>query len=531
MGKTGTIHKTFELNNRSCDEIADIISGFCTDAGADQKDVLRYRLSAEECLLYWLGKGLEGSRVVLSAGRQMFSNYFSISINADAGNPYLDKNDMFGTYCDSILVSLHLNPEYSVKDGESSIRFRVKKKQRGQVATLLMVMAAAAAFGAAGMLLPAGVRDVLLNTVVTPAYDTFFRILGCIAGPMIFLSVAWGVYGIGDTATLGQIGKKMMLIYVGIVFLVTGCTAVFYPFLGPALTAGSGQGGQLSSIAELILGIFPANIVEPFTSGNTLQIIFLAIVIGIALLYLGRQASSIARAIEQINLVVQFLMEVISKLVPYVIFLVVVNIIWSGDVAMLGSMWKLIIAFAVATLVSTAAFLAYDSLRHKVSISVLIRKSMPAFLVALTTASSAAAFGINCSTCEKKYGIDNSLVSFGVPLGMVINKPVSGIINLLLVFYFAAVYDVSCSAGWIIAAVFVSSVVAIAAPPIPGGGAAAYSMLFLQMGIPSGALALTLALDMLLDFVITAFSVAIIQYTLIDIAAGMGMINKDVLRS
>ena len=530
MKNAGPIDRSFELNNQSCDEIADLVSGFCEDAGADPRDVLRYRLSAEECLLYWLGQGLEGCRVALTAGRYMFSHYFSISIGAETGNPYLDKNEMFGSFCDSILVSLRLNPEYSISDGETRIKFRIKKKQRGQIATLLTVMAVAAVFGMLGLLLPGELRSMLLDGVIDPLYGTFFKILGCIAGPMIFLSVAWGVYGIGDTATLGQIGKKMMLKYTGLVFLVTACTTVFFPVLGPGLSGEADHGGQLSTIAELILGIFPSNIIEPFTSGNTLQIIFLAIVIGIALLYLGRQTSSLAKAIEQINVMVQFMMEIISRLVPYVIFLVVVSLIWSGDFAMLGTMWKLILAFALMTFATTLTILLYVSGRQRVSISTLIKKSVPAFLVGLTTASSAAAFGVNVSTCEKKYGIDSSIVSFGVPLGMVINKPVSGLLNLLLAFFFADVYDIPCSAGWIAAAIFVSSMVAIACPPIPGGAAAAYAMLYMQLGIPEGALALTLALDMLLDFVVTAFSVAIIQYTLIDISAGMGMINKDVLR-
>ena len=533
MSKTGTIDREFKLDHQSCDEIADLISGFCTDAGADTRDVLRYRLSAEECLLYWLNQGLEGSKVTLAAGRYLFSNFFSISIEAETGNPYLDKekSEVFGSFCDSILVSLHLNPEYSIRNRETRIRFKVKKKQRGQIATLLMVIAAAAAFGALGLLMPEGLRLGILSTVIEPIYDTFFKVLGCIAGPMIFLSVAWGVYGIGDTATLGQIGKKMMLKYTGLVFIVTACTTVFFPFLGPGLSAAADQGGQLSTITELILGIFPSNIIEPFTSGNTLQIIFLAIVIGIALLYLGRQTSSLAKAIEQINVLVQFLMELISRLVPYVIFLVVVNLIWSGNFTTISRMWKLILAFALMTLAVTLAILAYVSGRHRVRISTLIKKSMPAFLVGLTTASSAAAFGTSVSTCEKKYGIDSSIVSFGVPLGMVINKPVSGLLNLLLAFYFADVYDIPCSVGWIVAAIFVSAMVAIACPPIPGGGAAAYAMLYVQLGIPDAALALTLALDMLLDFIVTAFSVVIIQYTLIDISAGMGMIDKKVLRS
>jgi hypothetical protein len=404
MRKTGTIDREFKLDHQSCDEIADLISGFCTDAGADTRDVLRYRLSAEECLLYWLNQGLEGSKVTLAAGRYLFSNFFSISIEAETGNPYLDKekSEVFGSFCDSILVSLHLNPEYSIRNGETRIRFKVKKKQRGQIATLLMVIAAAAAFGALGLLMPEGLRQGVLRTVIEPIYDTFFKVLGCIAGPMIFLSVAWGVYGIGDTATLGQIGKKMMLKYTGLVFIVTACTTVFFPFLGPGLSAAADQGGQLSTITELILGIFPSNIIEPFTSGNTLQIIFLAIVIGIALLYLGRQTSSLAKAIEQINVLVQFLMELISRLVPYVIFLVVVNLIWSGNFTTISRMWKLIMAFALMTLATTLAILAYVSGRHRVRISTLIKKSMPAFLVGLTTASSAAAFGTSVSTTTCK---------------------------------------------------------------------------------------------------------------------------------
>lgn len=531
MSAIGIIHKTFEMNEQCCDEIADLVSGVCNDVGADSKDALRYRLSAEECLLYWLNHGFEGRKVTFTAGKYMFSNFFNISIDTSTGNPYLEKSELFGTYCDSILVSLHLNPEYSVRDHETRIRFKVKKAQRGQITRLLMVMAFAIAFGLVGLMLPDGIRSFLLETVITPIYDTFFKILGCVAGPMIFLSVAWGVYGIGDTATLGQIGKKMLLKYTGLVFLVTAFTAVFYPVLGPELSETSDLSGQLSAISELVLGIFPANIIEPFTSGNTLQIILLAIVIGIALLYLGRQTSAIARAIEQINLVVQFLMEVVSRLVPYMIFLIVVSLIWSGNIASLNTMWKLILSFFVMVVAVTLGFLIYTSIRYKVSIITLIHKSMPAFLVGITTASSAAVFSINVSTCEKKYGIDNSLVDFGIPLGMVINKPVSGIINLMLAFYFMSVYDISCSFEGIIAAVFVSAVVAIATPPIPGGGAAAYAMLYNQLGIPDDALAMTLALDMLLDFAITAFTVVIIQYTLIDISAGMGMIDKDVLRS
>ena len=321
----------------------------------------------------------------------------------------------------------------------------------------------------------------------------------------------------------------MLLRYAGTTILVCACCAVFFPLLGPGLSGAGSAGGQLESVAKLVLGVFPSTIIEPFQTGNTLQIIFMAIVIGIALLYLGQQTSAIARAIEQVNLIVQFLMVIISKLVPYVIFLVIVNMIWSGNISVMISSWKLMVIMVIAFIAVAAAFLILTSIHRKVDILVLARKNIPTFLVALTTASSAAAFGSNVKTCEKKYGIESSLIRFGIPLGMVMHKPVSAVYNMLLVFFFAGKYQISCSAGWIVVAIIISSIIAIATPPIPGGGAVAYSIIFAQMGIPEEAMAVALALDIITDFLITAFEMYVLPLSLINISYGLGMIEKEVL--
>ena len=147
---------------------------------------------------------------------------------------------------------------------------------------------------------------------------------------MIFLSVAWGIYGIGDVETLGTIGRTMMLNFLKYVSLAAAGCVVFFPVLGNHFTNSSNQVSQIKAILEMIMGIFPSTVVEPFSTGNTLQIIFLAVVIGIALLYMQRQTREIAIAIGQINALVNFLMSLISRLVPFVIFMVMVSLIWSG---------------------------------------------------------------------------------------------------------------------------------------------------------------------------------------------------------
>lgn len=530
MNKIKAMEKNYILSSEACDEISALIMEFCMNIGTEKKDALRYRLSAEECLLYWMDHGCTGKRIVLRLGRYMLTPYIEIEAEGRPLNPYSSDDTDFGFFTDNILVSLNLGPEYTYENDTNRIRFRLKKKPLGQIAILGIVMIAALVIGIAGkFLFPENLRVNLLEAVINPIYNTFFDILGCIAGPMIFLSVAWGVYGIGDTATLGKIGRKMMLRYVGTTILVCGLSTVFFPLFVSGLSGGGSSKGQFSSVAELMLGIFPATIIEPFETGNILQIIFMAIIIGIALLYLGKQTRSVAKAIEEVNLLVQFLMRIISKLVPCVIFLVIVNMIWSDNIDILASSWKLILIIAIAFIAIALVFLIVTSIQRKVGFSSLLKKSMPTFLVALTTASSAAAFSSNVSTCEEKFGIEPSLIRFGIPLGMIMHKPISAVYNLLIVFFFAEKYGVSCSVGWMIVAVIISSIIAIATPPIPGGGAVAYSIIFAQMGIPSEAMTIALAIDIITDFLITAFEMLVLPLSLINTGYSLGMIDRDIL--
>ncbi len=532
MKEITNTEKSFILSAETCDEISGLVMDFCGESGTERTDALRYRLSAEECILYWLDHGLEGNNISLRIGRHMFTPYIEIRAEGRPLNPYTKDVADFGYYADNILVGLKLAPEYFYENDANGIRFRIRKKPLGQIAVLCIVMIAAFVVGISGkMLLPTALRDSLLQSVISPIYDTFFDILGCIAGPMIFLSVAWGVYGIGDAATFGKIGKKMMLRYTGTTLLVCACSTVAFPLLGPGISGSGSIEGQFASVAELILSIIPSTIIEPFSTGNTLQIIFMAIVIGIALLYLGKRTRAVAKAIEEVNLLVQFLMEIISKLVPYVIFLVIVNMVWSDSIGVLTSSWKLIIVLGVLFIAVTALFLILTSLFRKTNLWGLFKKSIPTFIVALTTASSAASFSSNITTCEEKFGIEPSLIRFGIPLGMVMHRPISAVYYVMLVFFFAERYGISCSVSWIVAAVIISTIIAIATPPIPGGGAVAYAIIFAQMGIPDEAMAVALALDIITDFLITAFEMFVLPLSLINISYSLGMINRDTLNS
>ena len=49
------------------------------------------------------------------------------------------------------------------------------------------------------------------------------------------------------------------------------------------------------------------------------------------------------------------------------------------------------------------------------------------------------------------------------------------------------------------------------------------------MGIPEEALAVALAIDIIMDFFLTAFDMLVLPLSLINISSGLGLIDKDVL--
>ena len=529
--KSEIIIKQYLLNDTTVDEISESVQEYCAGTKLDSKLVTRYRLSVEEVLLQWKERFGDGAAVTVRMGKRLRRNVLRIEIAGEPFDPFKSEQESIGSFGSGMLRSLGLTPEYAYTDGYNIFTYKLKRKQRNPLVSLLISLASAIGIGYLGMLMPENLRAALLGGLIAPVNDTFLNVLGCAAGPMIFLSVAWGIYGIGDTTTLSRIGKKMIGSFIGMMFLIVVVIGVaMLPLFHLNFSGGVSDMSGLNSVFQMLLNIFPKNIFSPFIDGNSLQIIFLGVLIGIAMLFLGKQTEVVAQAVEQINYIVQFLVEFISKLVPYFIFIAILQFIWEGTVQTLFGVSKVILVFAVAVLCMAILLVLYTAIRQKADPLMLIRKGLPTLLIAITTASSAASFGTNMSACEKRYGIDRSVTSFGIPLGMVMYKPTTALGFLSFALFFAEIYQVECSAGWLVIAFLVTAILAIATPPIPGGALTAYTIIFLLLDIPSEALAIALAIDVIVDFIDTGFDQFVLPFALINQAGRIGRLNLEKLR-
>jgi len=520
----------YELNNKSVDLVSEKAVEFLEGQGFDSETVTRNRLFVEEILLGWLDARVSDT-FTLSIGIRMRKPCIILECKGASCNVFEQREEETAVLMKNLLNSIGRFPAYSYRNGNNIIQLSFQPEKRNKlVRILLAILFAVITAVALNVILGDALVASLLSDFIDPVYTAAFRVLSFISGPLIFLSVMWGIYGIGDASTLSLVGKRMILMFLVIIFSIAIAFTASFPLFGFDMQTSAGNSSSFKAIFEMILDIIPPNIAEPFTSGNTLHIIFCAIIFGIAMLYLGKRVSTVADLVEEINCMVQFLMSFISELMPYFVYLVVLRIAMNGTLSIFSSVWQLFLIFLGAAFVICACFTAVTSIRHKVNPLLIMKKSVPTFLIAITTASSAAAFSSNMETCEKRFGIDNNFSAFGIPLGMVMFKTSTTAYYVLVSFFFAKQFGVSVSPDWLVSAAFTAAMLAIATPPIPGGGVAAYTMLFARLGIPDDALAIVLSMDILFDFVRTAANMYNLPLALVGISSKMGKLNLDILR-
>ena len=522
---------TAKLCPEAIDECSDRVRGFLTELGLPKRDILRYAMTVEEILLDAADDAQEPPKLRLRMGRRFARYYIELEIEGAPRRHYAQsKDDSIGVLGEGLLRRLGLSPEYQYDNGCNCYSFSVKRQSRNPLLMVFIAATAALLLSSLGFLLPEATRSFLLEKLLVPLNDAFLSLMGGIAGPMIFLSVAWGIYGIGDVTSLKTVGKRLCIGFLGTFAIISALVCLlFLPVFTLRYNGAVGVGSSLIDVFLSLLALIPKDIFTPFIEGNTLQIIFLAIIFGVAMLFLGRKTDVVAKNIEQINYIVQLLIEAICKLVPAFIFIVLLKLIWSGMLSSLAGVGKLAGALVGAVLVASAALIGYTALKNKVDPLLLVKKGLSTLLIALSTASSAAAFGTNMEAARDRYGIDEKLCSFGLPLGVVASKMSTALNYMLQSLFFAEMYALDISLPWVAVMLLTASLLSVATPPIPGGGLAAYAVLFTQLGIPAEALAIALTCETVFDFLVTGFDQFNIPFVLLNVAGKLGLVDREKL--
>lgn len=519
------------LSAEDIDRASEDLFSLLNESGIQRKNALRFRLALEETMLGWQQHLGSDASCRIRLSRHMGQARLQLEVPGVQHNP-LESEALDGDSTQKqIFTGLGLTPIYHYSNGVNRISLHLPRKGMSTPMSILLAILLAGIVGFGCKTLPESASAFLDGGLLQPLMNAFMRALSAIAGPLILLSVITGICNIGSKATLGKLGGRLVRDSLLVTLLLT-----LLPILvsRPSISGMSGNSGSLTgtftSILNMVLDVIPSNIIDPFSSGNSLQIIVIAVFLGLALLSINTRNSQVRQFCEELDLAVQFIMGLISKLLPAFIFTSILQIILSGAFSSALDAYMLLIQVIICSVVLLLGYIVVICVKFRISPAKLIKKLLPTFIIGITTASSAAAFSTNMETCEKQLGISRKLTSFGIPLGQVIYMPGVMIIFLISALFTADKFGVAITPAWLIIAMVLCTALAVAAPPIPGGAMTCYTIIFTQLGLPMEYLPIILSLNLVLEFIATPVNLCSLQNQMILIANKSENLNLEILK-
>lgn len=519
----------YTFSNQDIDSSVRKIGTFLSDAKVEQREALRIKLAFEEMLLEYQSEFGEEKSFGLRLFRQFSALRIEIVTEGKSFNP-LDKGESEQVLINSLLAEMGMAPVWSYKNGRNHMVFIPKKKPVSQTCRMLIAILMAVVAGSLISILPENIGKPVSELLLTPLGEKFIGLISAVSGPFIFLSILGSICSMGNIETFGRVGRKTVsVIFVYLMLSGLVCTGICLLFYN--VSPGTGGNSDYSQIIKLLFDIVPSNLFQPFITGNALQIMFISMILGIAMLILSAKVNAVFNLVGQLASVMSMVMGGLSALLPYVIFVIFTNMIITDKFGQLLDFWLMILLVFMMFIMFVLFMLVWIAVRKKVSVILLARKILPVFLICLTTASSAAAFSTNLRDSHTKLGIDKRLAEFGLPLGQVMFKPSMFPFLCVMELGFAQMYGIQVTGIWVITGFITNFLLSIAVPPVTGGALMGYTIAFTQLGIPLEVMGIVVAMNVIFDFPGTTMNTTGWQLILVDLADSLDSLDKDVLRN
>ncbi len=162
-----------------------------------------------------------------------------------------------------------------------------------------------------------------------PLGDGFIKLIGMVIAPLVFCIIVSGISGMGSARRVARISVKSMVYFyvVSALALLLGLIAANLIPTGVGLNidprsidtssiAGYVTAAKDQGVVAFLLNIIPVTMVDAFAKGAILQVVVVAALFGVALIYLGERARAVKDLVDQLTRVVFLIVEMIVKLSP-----------------------------------------------------------------------------------------------------------------------------------------------------------------------------------------------------------------------
>ena len=359
---------------------------------------------------------------------------------------------------------------------------------------------------------------------IKPLGTIFVKLLKLIAVPLILASLIKGISDLKDISKFASIGLKTIIIYVLTTVIAISIGLILVNTLNPGdgvsqetiskltetYAENSGVQGKIAEASrqqagrplDFLVDMVPDNAFSALSNNKLmLQVIFLAIFLGISLLLVGEKVTKpLKDFFDSLNDVVLKMVDLIMLTAPYAVFALLSNVVASsGDPELLYALLFYSGVVVSGLLLMICFYLVLVTLISKRNPLWFLKKISPAQLLAFSTSSSAATLPVTMERVEEHLGVDKEVSSFVLPVGATINMDGTSLYQAVAAVFIAQALDFDLTFTDQLMIVLTALLASIGSAAVPGAGMVMLVIVLESVGFPADKLAIGLALIFAVD--------------------------------
>ncbi|ALH95960.1 dicarboxylate/amino acid:cation symporter [Acinetobacter equi] len=341
-----------------------------------------------------------------------------------------------------------------------------------------------------------------------PLGVAFINLVKMIIAPVIFLTVSTGIAGMTNMGSVGRVTGKAMLYFItfSTLALIIGMVVanIIQPGKGLNIDPATLHGDKVAtyvekaheaSLVDFFMNIIPKTLVSPLVGGEILQVLFVAVLFGLALASVGEKGKPITELLNNLTTPVFKLVGMLMKFAPLGAFGAMAFTIGAYGISSIGNLMLLIATFYITSLLFVLIILGAVARYNGFSIIDLIRYIKDELWLVLGTSSSEAALPGLMDKMEKA-GCEKSVVGLVIPTGYSFNLDGTNIYMTMAALFIAQACNIDLSIGEQISLLLVAMISSKGAAGVTGAGFITLAAtLSVVPAVPVAGMALILGID------------------------------------
>lgn len=525
-----------------------------TEVKAGSKLTARAMTACEEMISLFADNAAEGAVLQVRFVKTLSEYYIDIRCKGEQFDPYdsgiedaadlkaLGRDDA-GRAIRSILLKSYADKlKYSNSNGINRAQITAGKAEQSMLMKTVIALVLGIALGLIlKFALPQALSEGVNYYFLVPVRTMFMNALKLIIGPVIFFSIVSCLSSFKDLSELGRIGAKVMGSYI-LTTIIAVCLAVGLSVLLHPGQPGFALDEQLevhpeyahevdTSLRSTIINIVPANFVKPFLESDTMQIMFIAVLCGIAVGMVKDYSETLKKIFDAGNTLAMTITSLITRFIPLAVFCSVAHIV---DTAGSRSARELLGFIGTHFLTVICMLMVYGLILLVIGRLNPFRfyaKFKEGMLTGLALASSTAAMPTNLRICTEKLGISPMVCNFSIPLGATVNMDGTCITLTIAGLFLARAYDVNITAATLLSVMVTIILLSLGCPGVPGAGLICLGIVLQLMNVPVEAIGLIIGIYPFIDMVNTMSNITGDVAVSAVVARSEGLLDTNVYNS